>query len=514
MPPAAALPPAGQAGAAAPQTAPPRVFADEAAVAVRDAATGEPVAGWHGSFFLRDPGGHFRFSPTAILQLDLHSSFGTNVDGASVASGGAGLPPRFFARRVRMGFMGDLLDRWSYQFSFDLANGSLSNPNGTEQGSAAPAGLEPTSDTARFRPVQVDSAAAGLRDAWINYGLCGCLNFQFGQIRPPVSMECRTVVWATPLMERSLASRTWIVPQGRETGLNIWGDFGDDFVSYEVMVAGGDGTNRGTVDGAVDVMGRVLVEPLQSIKLLKRARIGMSARHGERDPAAVGYDVTPISTNQGFALWSPTYSDSLGRRIHVLPSGAQNLIGGEVYLPVGPVDIAAEAYYADYGTREAVDGYQLTNTERLGTLRGTGLTSWVTWWAFGNERVGAPVGRMRPNKLALGKKVELERGLELTALFSAVLASYDGNARGGTDDARTPGSAESPTTALDVFQFAGAASYWHTRSVRLSLNYALYHLPGSSEADGLARVPGNLVRAADPSARALHELGTRVQLFF
>ena len=483
-------------------------------MALRDTSSGEPVAGWHGRFFLRDPDGNFRFSPVGIVQLDLHSTYGSGVDGVAPAAGGSGLPARFFARRARFGFEGDMLDRWNYLVTFDLANGGLTNVTGFEQAYASPPGSDPTASTARYRAVQSPDAATGLRDAWINYALGSFLNFQFGQVRPPVSMESRTAILATPLLERSLASRTFIVPGGRETGLTLWGDFEDDLVSYELMIAGGDGLNRATVDGAVDVMGRVLVEPLHSISLLKRARIGLSARHGERDAQAVGYDVTPITTNQGYALWNPTYVDSLGRRTHVLPSGAQNLIGGEIYLPVGPVDVAAEGYFASYGTREALDGYQLTNTERLGSLEGVGLTSWVTWWAYGDERIGAPVGRMRPNKLKLSKKPELGRGLELTALFSAVLARYEGASRAGESDANTPGAATSPTTALDVFQFAGAASYWHSRAVRLSLNYALYQLAGGSAADNLAVVPGNLAPEPDTSARSMHELSARVQLAF
>src|SRR5262245_8012558 len=35
----------------------PKTFADEAALALRDSATGEPVAGWHNMFFFRDPDG-------------------------------------------------------------------------------------------------------------------------------------------------------------------------------------------------------------------------------------------------------------------------------------------------------------------------------------------------------------------------------------------------------------------------------------------------------------------------
>ena len=309
-----------------------------------------------------------------------------------------------------------------------------------------------------------------------------------------------------------------------EEGLMLWGDFGDDVFTYELAVVGGDGQNRATVDVAADFIGRLLLAPLKSVKLIKDARIGVSARHGQRDAAVVGYDVVPFSTNNGFVLWEPQYRDSLGRRTHVIPSGAQNTIGGELVFPIGPVDIAAQGYYSAYHTREAIEGFQLAlegHTERLGTISGVGLTSWVTWWAFGDERIGtSSLGRAKPSKLNLKKKPDLKRGLEVTGLFSAILAGYDGNSRGGEDDEKTPGSAGNPATDIDIFQFSGALSYWHTKNVRLSFNYSAYLTPASGTDENLARVPGNRTdilnspNQVDPDAHVLHEFGTRIQLAY
>ncbi|MBL9026278.1 MAG: hypothetical protein JNL21_29050 [Myxococcales bacterium] len=509
-----APPPAGSGKqSAASPPAPPKAFADEAALAVRDSSSGEPVAGWHNMFFIRDPDGQFRLSPTGDIQLDFNSWFGKNVDSVPTVNGGAGLHPRFFARRIRFGMHGEFLKRWTFLANFDVTS-PLSNPVGTDEVSAAPPGVDPTADTARFRAVQGVDGGIGMREAWINYSLCPCLNVEFGQFRPPISQENRTADWSTPLLERSLAVRTFIVPANREAGLMLWGDFGDDVFTYEVAVTGGDGQNRFTVDASPDFIGRLLVAPLKGVKLIENARIGISARHGQRDQENVGYDVVPISTQQGWVLWNSTYADSRGNRVHIIPSGAQNVIGGELLVPVGPVDIAAEGYYAAYHTREALDGFALTNTERLGTLSGVGLTSWVDWWAFGDERIGAPVGRMKPQKLNLRKKAEYKRGLQLTALFSAILGSYDGNSRGGIDDAATPGSAGNPATDIDAFQFGLGANYWHTRSVRLALNYNLFFTPGSGGRENLAVVPGNIVEPTDADANLLHELGTRVQLAY
>ncbi|MBL8741349.1 MAG: hypothetical protein JNK04_09650, partial [Myxococcales bacterium] len=332
-------PSAGSPSAGAPIAPIPKTFADEASFALRDGASGEPVAGWHGSFFLRDPDGNFRLSPTGDMMLDFHAFAGPGVDELPTSKGGSALVPRFFVRRLRFGIAGDFLKRWSFAAAFDVAQ-QVNNPNGTDETSAAPPGVDPTADSGRYRPPQGLDAGIGLRDVWVNYSLCPCLNFQVGQFQPPMTMENRTSDTVVPLMERSIATRTFIVPGQREAGLMLWGDFGDDVFTYELAVVGGDGQNRATVDLAPDFVGRLLLSPLKSVKLIKDARIGVSARHGQRDAAAVGYDVVPFSTNNGFVLWEPQYRDSLGRRTHVIPSGAQNTIGGEIIFPIGPVDIA------------------------------------------------------------------------------------------------------------------------------------------------------------------------------
>ncbi len=482
-------------------------------MAWKASASQEPNAGWHGMFFLRDNDDQFHLFPSALMQLDFNSFFGSGVNGKSTATGGAGLPPRFFARTLRFGFAGDFLKRWSFLALVDIGTG-VDNGDGAAQLFAAPPGQAPNGSTGRYRPVQGAAATLSPADIWINYSLCPCLNFQLGQYDPPVGMERRTSPWQLPFMERNMAIRGFVAPAGQETGLMIWGDIGDRVVSYELAVVGGDGQNRPQVDTAADFMGRILVRPLGSVKALKNAHIGVSARHGERDPSAVGYSYPAITSNQGYVLFNPNYVDSQKRDVRVIPSGAQNLIGGEVRVPVGPVDIRGEGYYVANHTREAIDGYQLTNTERLGTIKGAAFYGQVTWWAVGDSYISGDPGYERPQKLNLRKKEPIKRGLELTGLVAGIFGSYDGNARGGTDDDRTPGSAGNPATHFKIWQFGGAASYWHSKWVRMSLNYAAYLAPGSGTTQNLAVVPGNVTKGGNPSAHTLHELGIRLQLWF
>src|SRR5262249_46340672 len=150
--------------------------------------------------------------------------------------------------------------------------------------------------------------------------------------------------------------------------------------NYELGLFGGDGQNRPQVDRRFDGMGRVFVRPFAGSGRLEKAQIGVSARHGDRDPKLVGYDYPQITTGQGFVLWDPTYKDSVGRTVHILPSAGQNAIGGELRLPIEYAEIRGEAYYVANHTREALDGYSLTNTERLGQVKGVGWYVQLACW--------------------------------------------------------------------------------------------------------------------------------------
>ncbi|WP_438025060.1 porin [Sorangium sp. So ce233] len=508
-------PPPGAAAATAPPPPPPPVFAPTADAAV--VTEQQPLAGWHGGFFLRDANDTFRLYPKARMHLDFYSSFGRGVSDVSAADGGNALQPRFFVRRARLEFDGEFLKRWSFKLDVDFAGQALGNANGRTETSAAPAGETPRAETARFAPVQTTSASASLADVWINYSVVPALNFMFGQFNSPFGIETQTSSNAITFMERNIAIRSFAHPEGKSIGVMAWGDVADKMLGYGVGVVAGDGQNRPGVDAPPDFIGRVFARPFAGDKkgLLAKAQIGISAQHGERDQDYVGYDYAPIRTGQGYTLWSGGYRDSLGRQIHVIPSGAQNAIGGELRLPIKMVELRAEAYYLANNTREAVEGYQLTNTERLGRVKGLGWYVQLSAWPVGDAFVtGDPGYSPRPAKVDLTKEPEKPKsGLEVAALLSGINATYDGATRKDSEhDDNTPGVEGGPGTDLDVLQIGVAANYWHTKNVRLSLNYNAYLTPGSGSDENLLRVPGNTLKRAD--AHALHELGARLGLSF
>lgn len=517
-------PPGSKAPAPEPPAAAPKAFPMEPEVAA-PAPSGPPLAGWHDGFFLRDSNDYFRLYPKGRLHLDFHSFFGPGLhgdNGVSASSGGNGVKNRFLVRRMRVELAGEIMRRVQWIFQAEFGGMPISNANGRSQTSASSAGKEPSADSASWAAVQAPSASASIANAYINYSVCPCLNLQVGQFNSPITLENRTSTNSLSLVERSLPIRSFVVSSNKEIGAMVWGELGERNLMYEAGVFAGDGESRAQIDNAVDVMGRVFARPFAkkgSKGLLDKAQIGVSARHGERDQMFVGYSYPSITTGQGVALWTPRYTDSQGRRTHIIPSGGQNLIGGELRLPISFVDIRGEAYYVANSTREAIEGYQLTNTERLGRITGIGWYVQLSAWPFGDAFVTGDPGFHRPTKIDLSKEPsKLKKGLEVVAIVAGVQADYNGATRSeSTHDENTPGGPGGVTSRISVMQYGAVATYWYTRYLRASLSYNLYQTPGSgADKDNLAAVPGNSSKDQETkdTARTLHELGGRFAVIF
>ena len=97
-------------------------------------------------------------------------------------------------------------------------------------------------------------------------------------------------------------------------------------------------------------------------------------------------------------------------------SGGQTRIGGELRVPINRFDVRAEAYWVNNGTREAVDGLQLKNTERLGNVQGVGYYAQVSYWLWGDAFVTPDPGNWRPPRLDLSKTPDIDKhGVEVSA---------------------------------------------------------------------------------------------------
>ena len=478
------------------------------------------LAGWRDGFFVRDARDMFRFYPHLLAEADVNTSFGPGVSNIPGSAGdtSTGLQPRLVLRRGRIGFDAALLKRWSVTAILEFAGGQpLGNAAGTTEGSAAKAGATPTAATGRYAGVQTVGAAPYPGDIYIGYSVCKCLNLQIGQFNVPFSLDNRTGDDYYPLLERPVAIRNFVVPSPRDVGGILWGELGPRVFNYELGVFGGDGQNRPSVDARVDFMGRIFVRPFAGIDtsdIAKYTQIGVSARHGDRDSTRVAYDMPALTTGQGFVLWKPTYTDSLGRQVHVIPSGSQNEIGGELRLQVSRFALQGEAYFVANDTREAIDGYQLTNTERFGRMQGVGWYAQLSAWPFGDAFLTPEPGFYRPRHadLAARRPARMPHGLEMIALASGINASYRGASRMGSLDARTPSG------DINIYQMGVGANYWHTKHARFGVYYMAYLTPGSATDSNQAVVPDNLTTSAATgkanTGHVLHELSARLAVAF
>jgi hypothetical protein len=454
------------------------------------------LVGWHDGFFLRDAHDVFRFYPHLLVEADFYSSFGPGVTRVPPGETAAGLEPRLSIRRAQLGFDAELLRRWSVTALVELGGQAVGN---TAAG------------------VQTVASAPGPADVFIGYSACACFNVQLGQFDVPFSMANRTPDDDYPLLERPVAIRNFVVASQRDLGGILWGQLGPRVFVYELGVFGGSGQNRPALDAIPDVVGRIFVRPFAgggTTDIEKHTQLGVSARHGDRDPRSIAYDSPAITTSQGFVLWKPTYTDSLGRLVHVIPAGAQDQIGGELRLQAGRFALQTEAYYVADDTREALDGDQLTSTERFGRMLGVGWYAELSAWPLGDAFLTPEPGIDRPRHLDLASRspARMPHGLEMITFVSGINASY----RGATRLQSTP-DRNTPMGDLTVYQIGVAANYWHTKHVRFGVDYAAYVTPGSGTASNEAVVPSNLSDQPNgtPSpGHVLHELSARLSVAF
>jgi hypothetical protein len=479
------------------------------------ARDGKPLAGYHGGcFYLRDRFDSFRIYPGATLHLDSHNYFGPAVSDTDLKS-------TVQVRRMRLTLGGEILNTWQFMVQPEWGSTSFDNPTGTIETSAGPVGKNPDRSSATFAPVQNGVLRSTVADAYVNYGPASFFNVQLGQFQAPFTMENRTSSHTTPFNEVSLATRALGIPLSRELGAMLWGSLPKNLFYYSAGVFLGEGPNRPNADNRVDVAMRYYVRPLaRSAGPLKEAQLGFSYKYGMRDKNRVAYDYTLMSTQGGFAFWRPIYFDSVidpasantrGRQVHVIPSGAQTGYAGELRVPFDRFDLRGEFVFIRNNTREAVDGYQFSNTERLGTLKGWAYYAQLGYWIWGKPFLSGTPGEARPPKLDLNRPDPgvPPQAVELVVRWEQLRANYDGAARDGVADAR------SIDGDIRVDAFSAGVNYWASRHLRLSLNYLYYSFPDSSVAGSSgqrAQAPGNRVNV--DSAHSLHELTARLGAAF
>jgi hypothetical protein len=481
-------PPAATAidATALPQVSPPALVA-------RD---GYPLAGRLGEYFyLRDANDEFRLYLGGRAHIDGFVPFG---GGVSSLPAGSGLEPSFFLRRARPELAGEFLGSWQWVVAGDWGRTAVSNANGqsfvdvcTEKNGAQTCAL-------RSSPVQAASYTAQPTDVFINFHADQLFNIEAGQIRIPFSLENRTSENISPFLEASLPIRTIGAPLIRDIGVMAWGETDASLFHYEVGLFDGDGPNVLNQDSNFDGIGRVFSHPLaKTTSPLQTLQIGASGHYGMRSAKTVGYDYPALTTQEGYAFWKPTYTDSNGNLIHILPSADQITVAGELYWPVSIVDLTSEIVYADHDTREARDGYQTAYpyTERYGDLKGFSYYVQVAVWLLGDRQFVRRPGYYDPPHVDFTKPLPPSRSsIELLAKFEQLHLVYSSADRAGIPNSKSPdGNIDADVLSIGI-------NYWATRRVRVSLNYDLNVFPGSEPLSPSA--PGNPTQTSSQRALA------------
>lgn len=492
-----------------------------ASAAVGLPADREPLAGFRsGLFYLRDASDEFRLYLRGRLQFDEYNYFGPGVPDTALKS-------TLGVRRFRPEFGGEF-GRWQFTMQWDLGAVSIDNPKGTNV-SSVPLPTDPATGTPRYASAQTVGVRSGVADAYVNYRADAAFNVEVGQFDAPFTMENRTSDKSLPFLERSLAVRALGIPTNKEVGVMLWGDFGNRALRYEVAAVTGDGQNRPNLDNRVDGMARVVARPLiDGTSPFKALQFGASARYGTRDKNYVSYDYSAMTTQGGFAFFGNSYKSSVvdasgakhDRYLHVIPSGTQLGLAGELRVPVGAFDLSGEVVYVSNGTREAVEGYQATNTERYGKLSGLGYYVEASYWLLGDASMIDALGYSTPAHLDFSKvdAPKPKRGFQVLAKYEHLGATYDSASRSGVADAKNvDGDVKVDAVTLGF-------NYYATKHLRIAANYSYYSFPdsapsGAQTSSQRAVAPGNTLAAgvnddARANAHSLHEASVRVAVAF
>jgi hypothetical protein len=287
-------------------------------------------------------------------------------------------------------------------------------------------------------------------------------------------------------------------------------------------VFGGDGMNRPNIDNRVDGMGRAVFRPLWSRSdALKGFHVGASGRYGYRNQDFVRYDAPALSTPGGYTFWATAYDVGKPTETHLLQTGRQAAIAGELYLPFERWDLKGEWAYVNQGMREVAaadrfnSGKHNDTTQRHGVLKGVSAYAQLSWWIAGTPRInGHPAGYYGVTKLPKDgdRGLEAPYGIQLALRGEIVRLSYDANAERGD-----PGSYDKLTQNIQVNAYQGVLNYWFTKHIRLSAEYSLYQFPGSPLYSGATHASNQAVAPGVKSGTALdahllHELSFRVGL--
>jgi len=423
-----------------------------------------PVAGYQGSFFLRDPNDWFILYPKGRLQVDDYNFLNRGDPPSGVDPNSAGDPrPRntAFIRRARIETQGTIFRHFDFQIGGEFASTPATGSTGT------------------------------VADAFIIVDYLSFLKVQAGQFDAPFTLENRTSDKYFDFMERSLAVRAMGIPSNKDQGGMIWGWLPANVAYYSVGLFNGDGQNFKNQDNNLAVMGRAFVAPLAPLRPIERGRHWMQEiwlggsfwwqynnnLGGPVTPnnsGAAQNDLAAMTTQGGFTFFNSNYknTDAMGNavRSHLVPSRDQVKWAVEANIPINKIGARFELVHQSVGLAQYNDGAARTLANNAASLDGTAWYVELYGWILGDatflETPGVePMPRLRrPYKVP-----EPKWGLMVAAKYEHL---------GMTVSGLNMGDPAQGNYSVDAFELGVNA--WATKHVRLTANYVMNYIDGDS----------------------------------
>jgi hypothetical protein len=385
-PPPPEAPPAPEAPAA-PVTPPPTVSTPpSSAPIVEPVHNGKPdlgpIAGYNGSFFLRDPHDWFVLYPKGRLQIDWYNFLNRgdppNPSVNAPNSAGDNRPKdTLFVRRARIEVQGTMIRHFDYMIAAEFTTTPAAGANGI------------------------------LSDAFVIADYLSFLKLQVGQFDLPFSLENRTSDKYLDFMERGASVRYLAVPANKDFGGMAWGWLPKNVAYYSIGVFNGAGQNFKNQDNYGAIIGRAFVAPVawmplaEKYKWLKDITVGGSfwwqhlTNIGAQIAGSSGgtqNDLAGMSTPGGFSFFSSNYNvttDANGNNVreHLVPGGDTFKWAVEARVPIWKFGLQAELMHT---SQDLLSYYDSVNVPTVTVDPATGKQTSSKW-------NGAPFKRSAPS---------------------------------------------------------------------------------------------------------------------
>ncbi len=460
----------------------------------------DPLAGYNGSFFLRDPNSWFVLFPKGRLQIDSYNF----LNRGDPPNGANGLPVdanskgdkrpngTLLVRRARIELQGTMARHFDFQIAAEYASTPAVGSTGT------------------------------VSDAWVNVNYTPYLQLRVGQFDAPFTLENCTSDKFFDFMERSLAIRAFAVPQNKELGAMLWGYLPNRLAYYSLGFFNGEGQNFKNQDSHYALIGRAFVAPLATLAgdrdWLKEMWLGGSIWYqtavnqgGRVAPSVSGAtqnDLPLLTTQGGFGFFAADYDngkDPSGAAIrsHLAPSGDTLKWAVEANLPVKQFGARLELVHqtihlAQYNDTNPTNATLLRSPvfSDAQELSGTGYYVELYGWLLGHRKVIESPGLGLPPRLStLAPVKEPTWALMVAAKLEHV--GFDVVGLPMPNGMVDPAQGHHGIDAVEL-----GVNGWLTKHVRLTANYVVNFIGGfSSDESDAKNMKSNLFYQ-----RAEHEL--------